>query len=349
MRRSRSVTLSDIAEQTGVSKVTVSYVLNDRQTRVRISDATRERVLTAAREMGYHPNALARALARKRTDTITLVMQSSNVFRGGSGFMNEMLHGVMEAANVRNLDLMLHTKPQPDAESEARALTDGRTDGSLLLRDRDDPLAVHLTEREHPLVTIFSRSMTAPATWFVDTDNVQGGCLGIEYLLSLGHRRIGYIGGSPHSAAVMDRHTGYLKALKAAGIVSSPAWQIQINYEGEDVTPLVRLMTETPPTERPTAFFIWSDDVAMGVARVLQQECHLRVPEDVSLVGFDGTEVAGTRSSPRLTSVVQPIHAIADKGVELLTARINDEVPDQTQILFAPSLAIRESCAPYSL
>src|SRR5205085_12223958 len=123
LRSGRGVTLADIAARIGVSKVTVSYVLNGRETHVRISDRTRERVLATAREMGYSPNAVARGLTRRRMDTLTLVMQSPNVFQGGSGFINALMHGVVEAANAVNYDLMLHTRAQPDDDAELRSVT----------------------------------------------------------------------------------------------------------------------------------------------------------------------------------------------------------------------------------
>ena len=117
MRR-QGVTLQDIAIRTGVSKVTVSYVLNGRETGVRISDQTRQRVLSVARDLGYQPNAVARALARRCTDTVTLVMQSPGVFSGGSSFVLEMMHGVLDAANSLGYDLLLHTKTLPSVAQE---------------------------------------------------------------------------------------------------------------------------------------------------------------------------------------------------------------------------------------
>jgi LacI family transcriptional regulator len=343
-RTRRGVTLSDIAERIGVSKVTVSYVLNERPTNVRISDQTRRRILDTAREMGYAPNAVARNLARRCTDTIALVMQSPNVFRGGSGFINELMHGVVDAANDLGYDLMLHTKGQPDSTAEALALTDGRTDGSLLLRDRDDTLANALVDRRHPCVSIFSCPDT-PGAWFVDTDNVLGGRMATEYLLRLGHRRIAYIGGSPHSSSVVQRQEGYHAALRDAGIEPDEHWKAQVNYEGGDYTPIVAMM-RLPEENRPTALFAWSDDIARRTVSILRDECGLRVPDDVSVIGFDGTETIGEHGcTPPLTSVRQPIYEIAARGVALLVAWIRSEAVEQTQIVLPPTLVERGSCA----
>lgn len=343
-RTGRGVTLSDIAERIGVSKVTVCYVLNGRESNIRISERTRQRVIEVAKELGYHPNAVARGLARRRMDTFTLVMQSPNVFQGGSGFINALMHGVVESANSLGYDVMLHTKALPDVEAEVHALIDGRADGSLLLRDKDDPLANALTDREHPCVSIFCRPDSSTA-WYADCDNWEGGRLAGEYLLSLGHRRIGFVGGNPHSSAVADRGAGFRAALSQAGVSLNPAWSTQINYSGDDFAPLTQMM-QAAPEDRPTALFVWSDDVAARAIQALRETTTLRVPDDLSIIGFDGTDAVGERGCfPRLTSIRQPIEEIAAKGVRLLVAQIQEERIASHQALFAPTLVERETCA----
>ncbi len=351
MRKERlhgRVTLADIAQHIGVSKVTVSYVLNDRETTlVKISDQTRQRVLTTARELGYHPNALARGLTGRSTDTVTLVMQSPDVFQGGSGFMNELLHGVVEAANTRDYDLMLHTKRIADPDAETRALTDGRSDGCLLLRDRDDPLAGSLARHNHPFVLLFARACSAEGAWFVDTDNRLGGRLAGEYLLRLGHRRILFVAGPEGSTAAEDRWLGFTQTLAEAGLPTDCWGRVQINYGGGDYGELVRLMRDTPVPERPTAIFAWSDDVAVGVMESLRRDCGLNVPDDVSVVGFDGTKAVGEQGCvPRLTTVRQPIAAIAGRAVELLIASVRGDLVTEIELIFAPEMLARDSCAP---
>lgn len=340
MRRS-GVTLQDIAERTGVSKVTVSYILNNRETRVRISEATRRRVLDAVREMGYHPNAVARALKRRRTDTLTLVLQSPSFFSGGSGFLSEMMYGVLASANRLGYDLMLHTKELPSAAAEMRALTDGRSDGVLILRDMDDPLPPALHERGLPCVCLFSRSVD-PNVAFVDCDNVAGGCLAAEHLLSRGHRRIGFVGGAPSSAAVRDRLAGFAAALAAAGAPLRPEDTVtHISVRG-DFSPLLEILRRP---DRPTALFVWSDDVAAWAIAVLHEELGLRVPDDLSVLGFDGVESICGSAMPRLTSISQPIHAIARHAVELLAALIDETPTETTQLRLAPELLPGASCA----
>lgn len=341
----RNVTLSDIAAHIGVSKVTVSYVLNGREGRVRISEGTRKRILDAAKEMGYSPNALARGLTRRRMDTFTLVMQSPNVFEGGSGFITGLMHGVLVAANAVGYDVMIHTKAQPGVDDEVRSLTDGRSDGSLLLRDYNDPLLAELEGRGHPCVSVFTRP-ELPDAWYADADDTEGGRIAAEYLLSLGHRRVGFISGSENSSAVRERRNGFRATLDAAGVPLDPRREVRLTYAGQDFAPLGEMM-RLPADQRPTAVFAWSDDIAARAIAYLRDVCNLRVPQDISVIGFDGTEEVGERGCvPRLTSIRQPIGEIAACGVNLLASRLRGEPVDRTQVLFSPSLLERDSCAP---
>ncbi len=335
-----AVTIKDVALRGGVSKTAVSYVLSGREAGVRISDETRKRVLAAAQDLGYHPNALARGLARRRTDTLTLVMQFPSVFSGWSGFVNELMHGATDAATALGFDLMLHTKGHGEVEQDAAALTDGRADGALLLRDRDDPLAERLQGRGLPFVQIFSSSASLQ-TCFVDCDNAAGARLAVDHLWALGHRRIGHLFGSPHSAAASERLHGYRDALCAHGVAPRSEWECGIGYAGDDFAPFAAMMTRP---EAPTAIFAWSDDVAVRAVRVLSEQLGQRVPEDVSVVGFDGTEMC-EHTSPRLTSVRQPVYAMAARGVETLAALIRCEPVPERAIVFAPTLSVRDSTA----
>jgi DNA-binding LacI/PurR family transcriptional regulator len=345
-----AVTLEDIAREVGVSKVTVSAVLNRRTSNVRVSDTTRQRIVIVAREMGYHPNALARGLTRRCTDTLALVMQSPNVFSGGSGFIAELMHGTVEAANALGYDLMLHTKDWHDTERDVQALADGRVDGVLLLRDKNDPLTQRLEERGLPNVSIFSHP-DYPEAWYVDADNVAGGRLAAQHLLSLGHSRIGFIGGSDQSASASDRLEGFRKETEATSISSFRF--ARVVYAGGDFSEVLNWFgPKIPITERPTAIFAWSDDVALQAIALLRDVHGLRVPDDISILGFDGTEVVGEHSAPRLSSIHQPIYDIAAAGVQMLASRISllsaggGTSPLSPHRLFLPTLLERDSCAP---
>ncbi len=348
-----AATIRDVAQRAGVSKATVSYVLNGRAVTMRIPPDTKRRVLEAVRELGYHPNALARGLAHKRTDTVAIVMQYPAVFRGWSGFTQEMMHGATDAALSLGYDMLLHTRQPQGAPQTAGAdlldwevatLTDGRADGALLLRDMEDPLVEALQHRDFPTVLMFTHS-DHPEHWFVDCDNVQGAILAVEHLLSLGHRRIVHLAGSVHSGAGRDRRRGYRRALEQAGIAVRPEWIVELTYTDADFEPAIRLF-EADPAERPTAIFAWSDDVAIAMMRLLRTR-GLRVPEDVAVIGFDSTLLCD-HTDPPLTSVRQPVYAMAAQAFTLLTRRIRGEEAAETQVLVPPELEVRRSCGAVS-
>lgn len=331
-------TIKDVALAAGVSKATVSYVINQKETSIRISEETRNRIQEAARQLNFRPNALARGLVKKRTDSITLVMQFPAIFSGWSGFIIELMRGMAETAIRLGYDMMLHTKEQPDIEREIAALTDGRVDGALLLRDMDDPLAKRL-DGVLPCVLIFGRGIDA-SVWYVDCDNVAGGRIATDRLLDLGHRSILHLTGTRHSSAAVDRQTGFEQALGARGIAVRADWICQAPYAGADFSQVVAALRAP---DRPTAVFAWSDEAAVQLM-TLAREIGLRIPEDLSVIGFDSTEWCN-HTTPPLTSVRQPVYEMAAYAFELLTRRIEGESIAETRVLFTPSLEPRGSCA----
>ena len=336
----KRTTIEDVARKAGVGKVTVSYVLNGHSKVARISESTQQKVREAAHALSYRPNALARMLSNGRTDALAVVFQRGHFFAGWSGFTADVMRGVSGAAVDLGYDLMLHTRDLEPA-AEADALADGRIDGALVLRDEGDPLVGDLAHRELPCVQFFSRGKgDAP---FVDADNYSGGRLATRHLVELGHRRIAMVRGPQRSISSNDRYVGYRDALEGAGIGVGPERVVSVPSNESDFEPLRRLMLAP---DRPTALFCWSDEVAF-VALGLLREMGLRVPEDVSLVGFDSL-AACERSAPPLTSVRQPIEAMAAQATRLLAALVREEAVAQRQILVPLSLDVRRSTAPPS-
>jgi DNA-binding LacI/PurR family transcriptional regulator len=332
------VTLEDVARRAGVSKVTVSNILNNRPTAVPISEATRKRVLAVVQELGYYPNAVARALVRQRTDTIAVVLQFPAIFRGWSGFTNELMHGVSDKAIELGYDILMHTRTQPSVEAEASVLMDGRVDGALLLRDLDDPLTDLLTERGFPHVLFFTRSHRADAYW-VDCDNEAGARLAVEHLIRLGHRRIAHLTGSPQACSARDRLKGYHQTMADHGLSVREEWIIPAPHGGADLTPLAELLRRP---DQPTALFAWSDEVAIH-ALSLCNELGIKVPDDLALVGYDSTPIC-EYTNPPLTSVRQPIYQMAADALEMLVKLIRGERVEPRTRLYTPTLDIRASC-----
>ncbi|GMV87743.1 MAG: transcriptional regulator [Chthonomonas sp.] len=337
----RRHTIEDVARLAGVGKVTVSYVINGRTKEARISEETEQRVLAAAASLDYRPSAIARMMSQKRADSIAVVFQYSDHFTASSTFITEAMRGVCEACVEQGLDLMLHTKPVQDAQEEADRLTDGRVDGVLMLRDGDDPALRAILRRSFPCVLFFSRSPD-PDVPFVDCDNFAGGRIATQHLLSLGHKDIGMIVGPAGSVASNDRFNGYRDALETAGISPNPDWVVTVPGPSYDAEPLQRMMSAE---RRPTALFVWSDDVAFMLMQKLA-EWGISVPRDVSLVGFDSSD-ACERVTPPLTSVRQPVSAMARDAARLLAKLARREPVERTGLVYPPTLDIRASSIPF--
>jgi DNA-binding LacI/PurR family transcriptional regulator len=344
-----AVTIRDVARKAGVAKSVVSTVLSGRLTTTRVSEETRQRVYDAARELHYSPNALARGLARKRSDTFGIIPLWSGCLSVWSGFVSEMMQGVTVAAERERYGMLLNfmnVDYDEDEETAARQvaeITDGRIDGALLWRLPTDPLAQRLYERGFPVVMMFGSHniLDIPSA---DCDNVLGGRLATEYLLELGHTRILHLTGNQRERYVRDRIAGYEHALQNAGLPIRPEWIVDVGWEQSVDAPYTHVRRLLTGRERPTAVFAWYDGVA---CRMLQKaaEWGIRVPQELSIIGFDSTaQYAFT--SPPLTSMRQPIQEIADCAATMLIRRIRGEPLESAHRLFIPSLNIRGSCAP---
>ena len=315
-----------------MGKVTVSYVLNGHSRTARISESTEKKVLAAAHSLGYRPNALARMLVTRRTEILAVVFQRGSYFSIWSSFTSEVMRGVTSAAVELGYDLLLHTKDVAFT-SEADVLADGRVDGALVLRDEGDEVVEGLAAHGLPCVSFFCRAVDGMP--FVDADNVGGAEAAVRHLIELGHRRVAMLRGPLRSTNASHRVEGYRRAMSEAGIPTRPDWVVS---EVEEMYPLMK------GPDRPTAVFCWSDDSAFQLLTMLR-ELGLRVPQDVSVVGFDSLE-ACNQSVPPLTSVKQPVFEMAATATRLLVSQIRHETPNETALLFPLELEIRGSTAP---
>jgi LacI family transcriptional regulator len=338
-REMRRTTIGDVARQAGVGKVTVSYVLNGRARERRISQATTERILRAAKDLNYTPNAVGQMLAQRKTNSIAVVLQGARYFASTSSFIPEVLRGVCDEGVEQGVDIMLHTRLANSVEEDANHLASGRVDGALILRDAGDPLVRELKLRQLPIVSFFSRPDVGGVP-YVDLDNFTGGRLAAQHLLGLGHRRLGVIAGSPNSVDATDRVLGFCTTAAAANATVESRTMYSPLDHPDEFCDLMSLPS------RPTALFVWSDDVAFHCMS-LASAMGISVPRDLSIVGFDSTP-ACLRVSPHLTSVRQPISTMARAATKLLTDVMRGEAPDMQQIIYPPLLDVRASTAPLS-
>jgi LacI family transcriptional regulator len=319
-----------------VGKVTVSYVLNGHSKINSISEETQKRVLLAAKDLEYQPNALARSLVTQRTDIIAVVFQSGSYFKSWSGFTCEVMSGIAEATGEAGFDLLLHTKAALDPYEEANALADGRVDGALMLRDENDPTLLRLVSKGFPCVQFFTHNDGLDVPW-VDCDNFTGGKIATQHLLDLGHTRIAMLAGAPGSVSSNQRLAGFRAAMADAGLDVRPDWQLVGVPSLESAIDLFR------SEDRPSAIFVWSDDVAVALVAALSG-LGLSVPDDVSVVGFDSSSSAET-CVPALTSVRQPIREMANLATQMLIKVARKKPLAERQVMIQPTLNIRASTA----
>ena len=332
-------TISDVARMAGVSKVTVSYVLNGRGVEARISRDTQDRVIKAAQALSYSPNAVARSMASGQMDTLGVVFQHADYFADRSDFTMDLMHGVTMGALAARHNLMLHTKPVKDAQEEAAELMNGCVSGVLVLRNEDDPVLEILLRRKFPLVLFFSRIQDATVP-YVDCDNVQGARLATMHLVEQGHRRIGMVSGTTHASSSLDRLNGFKSVLEENGLELREDDLLTIE-SGRELDAM-RGYLDRPSL--PTAVFSYSDLFAFNLIRAAG-DMGLSVPDDLSVVGFDSVE-ACERSVPPLTSIRQPVREIAAASVEMLAKLVKGDPIGPNHVVFPTTLEVRGSTAP---
>jgi LacI family transcriptional regulator len=330
----------DVAKLAGVSRTTVSFVLNN-VPGMRISEETRRRVLKAAKELDYHPDASARRLVTGKTQILAYVERQTPELAFADAFMPQALRGVHDAASAYNYEVLFAPIPLGIENGRfSRLLRGHHVDGIILSGPRiDDEELQELIENHSPIV--LQGQWPGQAVASVDVDNVRAAQEATEHLLRLGHKRIGMIVHTPKAyTAGKARLQGYRKALKEYGIdyderivayaKSSPA-------SGEEA---LRSLMQVKPT--PSAFFIGSDTVAMGVLQAAK-EMGYRVPEDLAIVGFDDIPMS-VYLHPPLTTVHLPAYGIGWAAADLLIRVIDREETTETEILLDTELVVRESC-----
>ena len=334
----RRPTSADVAALAGVSRTTVSFVLNDR-TDVTIRESTRGRVRDAARRLGYHPHGPARGLAGGLSRTLGLVLRQSPEHVAGDALLAETLRGLAGAA--RAVDYRVIVEPLGPANGASdELLRSRRTDGVVVSGPRvDDPIIPRLVEEGFPI--ILQGSLPGVDSPSVDVDNVAGARLATEHLLELGHRTVGCITNAPLAyTSARERLDGYLAALRSAGV---PADARLIVEAGPDPSSGYRAMAALLAAAPVTAVFVASDVVALGAFSALT-DAGLRCPDDVSVVGFDDIPLAAFFDPP-LTTVRIPAHDLGlAAGSALLDRIAGRPVPART--LLPTELVVRSSTAP---
>ncbi len=339
-RERTTPTIADVARACGVSKMTVSYVINGKSV---LKPETRERVERAMQEMNYHPSAVARGLSSKKVHTFGLLLP---VF-GSAEFVtnpyaNGILQGILWQAEREGYNVTIFTSRWENARVSAAPLRDGRTDGIIVVAPPlYSDVVSGLAALQIPVVAIAAARHEGVSV--VDVDNEAGLRLVTQHLLELGHRRIVYLCGNDDLASFAPRRRGFVSTLVEAGIEATPA-MIQVSrFDGqgafEQASNLLR--RDNPPT----AIIAGNDTI--GVAVIEAARCAgLSVPCQLSVVGFDNAPAA-TLVSPNLTTVHQPLTEIGETAISLLVKRANKNFDTQGSLhLLPPRLVVRGSSGP---
>lgn len=327
-------TMRDVAKLAGVSSSTVSHVINE--TRF-VNPETRERVLQAMAELNYQPNRLARSLRNRQTHTFGVLLPNS-----ANPFFAEVLLGVEAACFDHGYNIILgNANDDPERELfYLDVLLSKQVDGIFLVSTGAYHEALEMLTRHNAPVVMVDRS---PGTRQIDTvfaNNEGGGIIATQYLLDLGHRRIGCITGPSMLTPSADRVTGYRQALESAGLTVDEELIIAGDFQHESGYHAGQQLLGLP--DPPTAIFACNDLMAVGVLYAAH-EGGLRIPTDISVIGFDDVPLA-SYTVPRLTTIYQPGQEIGRVAVELLVQRLQDRAAATRHEQLPASLVERDSC-----
>jgi DNA-binding LacI/PurR family transcriptional regulator len=331
------VTLKSVAAHVGLSAGTVSAVLNDAPSAKHIPKPTRERIIAAARKLDYRPNFFARSLRKQRTFTIGVIAHEI-----GDGYGSTVIAGIEDSARHKNYFFVtgIHRHDPELFDKYSRLLLQRGAEGLITL---DFNLAHSLPV---PAVAVAGHRQYEGVTNIV-LDHHHAAELALKHLTGLGHRQIAILKGHPESADSQSRWIAVQEVAQELGLDLDPELVIQI--ESTDSTPGLgypfgkKLIEKKRPF---TALFAYNDISAIGAIRAFQ-EAGLRVPQDISVVGFDDIPAAAFHY-PSLTTIKQPLRRMGELAVDLLVGQIEHSRDWQQEIAVQPEIAIRESTGPVS-
>ncbi|MET8160445.1 LacI family DNA-binding transcriptional regulator [Sphaerisporangium sp. NPDC005289] len=339
-----SPTLEDVARAAGVSRATVSRVINGIRN---VDPAIQETVRQAIAATGYVPNRAARSLVTRRTGSIALVVSGAgeeseeNPFHSqvfADPFFGRVASGVVGFLRPRGIHPTLMFAETDETRAQAIAyLRQGNADGAILVStEARDPLPRLMVEASLPAV-LFARPPEPIPISYVDLAHRTGAKLAADHLIARGRRRVATIAGPLDVPAAQDRLSGFRDAMAAHGHPYIPCAEGDFTLASGEAA-MERLMAEHPGID---GVFIANDLMAQGALPVLRNHGR-RVPEDVAVVGFDDSSAA-TASRPLLTTIRHPVEDMAAEMTRLLLAHVDDPDRAVTSVIFEPSLVVRDS------
>jgi LacI family transcriptional regulator len=331
------ITLAEVAGAAGVSVATVSKVLNDRAD---VSTETRRRVMKHLKDSDYRPVGSDGARPRERSRSIELVVRKLQ-----TPYIITVLDGITSSAPVEGFEVVIGRTLSPESRQvNAQTLLRSQHAGAIFITaDASSVSLKALDDAGFPVVVVDPLRVNDSKCVTIGATNFTGGVTAAEHLLSLGHRRIAHAGGPQSTDCSHARLAGYSSALRKAGIEldESLITHCALSYgAGRQVA---RDLLDR--SDRPTAIFAASDEIALGVMEEARRRS-IRIPDDLSIVGFDDTFLA-SRSTPPLTTVAQPLLEMGRVATRSLAQMINNDVVSTRHIELATRLVVRDSTAPH--
>jgi LacI family repressor for deo operon, udp, cdd, tsx, nupC, and nupG len=327
--------IQEVAKRAGVSVATVSRVLNNNPY---VKEDTREKVAKVIKELNYSPNLSGRILRRNETKIILVLLNTIS-----NPFFSKAVTGIRHVADKMGYLLMIcNTDSDPKKEIEfLNLLKFKQADGAIIITQETDVKKLEEIGASYPIVQCFEYH-DSDSLSYVSIDNEKAAYEAVSYLISIGHKRIGFVGcNAPYSSA-RQREQGYIQALNDAGIELDENLIIRGDYGFKSGYDCAGKLLEQAQT--PTAIFAISDMQAIGVIKALKNK-GIRVPEDISVAGFDNISFSGIYD-PGLTTISQPAYKIGSRAMSLLIDRIKEETSKPQHILLKHHLIIRESTIP---
>ncbi|MGB9679026.1 MAG: LacI family DNA-binding transcriptional regulator [Thermoanaerobacteraceae bacterium] len=333
-----NVTIKDVAKRANVAPSTVSRVIADNP---RISRETKERVWEAMKELGYYPNAIARSLASKVTNTIGLIMPRSTEEAFSNPFFPEVMRGISVVAHKENYDLLISTSGNKEEEKQSvlNMVKGRRVDGIILLSSRTtDELIPWLRKDGFPF-TVIGKPLDAKGVLWVDNDNIGASRLATKYLIKHGHKKIAFISGSLEYVVSLDRLDGYRLALEESNInfVRELVQQDEFSEDGGYMA-----MKRILEIDVPTAVVVTDDIMAFGVIRAAIDKGY-KVPKDISIIGFNNIPLSAF-ANPPLTTIDISTFDLGVKSAELLIYKLKKIEKQVDHVIVPVKLVERKSC-----
>jgi LacI family transcriptional regulator len=333
------VKLKDLAEKTGYSITTVSRALAGYSD---VSKKTRQHILEIATSLDYQPHQVAQQLRNQRTQTLGMIIPA-NARSFSNDFFTQLMLSVGDAASLAHYDVLISAQPPDDSEMAAyRKMVGGnRVDGMILARSRRHDPRIHYLKKQYFPFVVSGRGAPDETSDFpyIDVDSRAGIKMVVEHFVALGHRNIGLILPPEDVAYTGYRHIGYREGLEQANLSYQSSYVVNGDlmrsggYQGAKT-----LLDRNPAL---TAIVACNDLMALGAMNVIQGR-GWRVGQDIAVAGFDDIPTA-EYSHPTLTTVHQPIYEIGQRLVKMLLDIVNDQPPNQTQIILPCTLVVRES------